>query len=72
MDTNKLHDLKQWTYPEDLVAKYPVLTISAIQYHMRERDSNGLARAVCRIGRKLALHEPTYIAWLTDPDRKTA
>ena len=72
MSNDNLHDLNAWVYPQDLVRKYPVLTLSAVMYHLRERDHNGLGKSVTRIGRKLAVHEPSYLAWLTNPDRKSA
>jgi len=61
-DAVQLSDL----YPiEGLVAAYPALLSTAtLRWQLRHRDTNGLASACVRIGKKLLISKPRYEAWL--------
>ena len=50
---------------EQFVAQYPnLLTLAALRWQLRHRDTNGLAPAVVRIGKKLCISKARYEAWL--------
>lgn len=50
---------------EQLAAKYPnLVTVPALRWQLRHRDTNGLAPACVRLGKKLLLNQPRYEAWL--------
>ena len=61
-DALALNDL----YPlEQFVAAFPdVLTIPALRWQLRHRDTNGLAPACVRIGKKLLISKTRYESWL--------
>ena len=51
---------------EQLAEKYPALvSVPALRWQLRHRDSNGLAPACVRLGKKLLIDQPRYEAWLT-------
>lgn len=54
-------------YPLDqFVAAFPnVLTVPALRWQLRHRDTNGLAPACVRIGKKLLISKTRYESWLS-------
>lgn len=62
VDAVQLSDL----YPIDgLVAAHPALLSTAtLRWQLRHRDTNGLAPACVRIGKKLLISKTRYEAWL--------
>jgi hypothetical protein len=58
-------DLSQWLPLRALVAKHPhLLSMHKMEWFMRNRDHNGLAEHVRRVGRDLIIFEPGFVAWL--------
>ena len=53
-------------YPIDgLVAAHPaLLSTAALRWQLRHRDTNGLAPACVRIGKKLLISKSRYETWL--------
>ncbi len=50
---------------EQFAAQFPhAITVAALRWQLRHRDSNGLAPAVVRIGKKLCISKSRYEAWL--------
>ncbi len=50
---------------EDLAATYPnILSVSTLRWQLRSRDSNGLAAACVRVGKKLLISKTRYEQWL--------
>ena len=50
---------------EDLVERRkPILTEHLVRWHLRHRDTNGLALACVRVGKWVLISEPRYEAWL--------
>lgn len=62
IDSMQLDDL----YPiEDLVSAFPtLLTVAVLRWQLRHRNSNGLAPACVRIGKKLLISRVRYEVWL--------
>lgn len=57
-----LDDLR--TIPE-MAAMYPTrISQNAIRWYMRDRDLNGLAPAVVRVGRNLLISQSRFEQWL--------
>lgn len=55
----------QYIYCMDLVKKYPeLLTESSMRSLLRNRQTNGLSRAVRQVGKRLFIHLPSFEAWL--------
>ena len=61
-DAVQLSDL----YPIDgLVAAHPeLLSTAALRWQLRHRDTNGLATACVRLGKKLLISKTRYEIWL--------
>lgn len=50
---------------EQLAASFPgVLTVQTLRWQLRHRDTNGLAAACIRIGKKLFISKTRYEEWL--------
>jgi hypothetical protein len=54
-------------YPlEQFAAAYPsILTMRTLRWQLRKRDTNGLAPACVRIGKKLLISKSRYESWLS-------
>lgn len=60
----ELSDL--FTVPQ-LAARWPkILSELTLRYQLRNRDTNGLSKAVVRIGKKLLISESRYQQWLAE------
>lgn len=58
---------------EQLAAAHPrLLTVQALRWQLRHRDTNGLAGACVRIGKKLLIDKSRYQAWLAQRGEKGA
>ena len=44
--------------------KHPAFSESSIRYHIFHERTNGLARAIRRIGRKILINETLFLEWL--------
>lgn len=52
---------------EDLAKQYPkVLRPETLIWQLRNRDQNGLAAAVVKIGKRLMISKSRYERWLAD------
>ena len=50
---------------ERLAGAYPnLLTVPTLRWQLRHRDTNGLAPAVVRVGKKLLISQTRYETWL--------
>lgn len=50
---------------ETLAAENPkTLTVSTLRWQLRHRDTNGLAAACVRVGKRLLISKPRYEQWL--------
>lgn len=59
MSLDDLHTIEQ------MVEAHPqILTVPALRWQLRFRESNGLAPACVRVGKKLLICRPRYEAWL--------
>lgn len=61
-------DLNEFRTVRQLVARNPdVLSEGAVRWQIFNAKQNGLedAGAIVRVGRKVLLHEPRYVSWLT-------
>lgn len=66
VEANQL-DLNELFSLEDLAARHPrILSVTILRYQLRNRDINGLARAVVPIGKKLFISESRYQQWLSE------
>lgn len=45
-------------------ARKPTFSVHALRHHVRQAQSNGLAPAVRRIGRKVLVSESGFIEWI--------
>lgn len=72
-DAIKLDDLRDI---EALAAENPkTLTVATLRWQLRHRDTNGLAAACVRIGKRLLISKSRYEHWLatrTDAARAAA
>lgn len=51
---------------EQLAAAFPgILSVPALRWQLRFRDTNGLGPACVRVGKKLLIHRPSYERWLS-------
>ena len=71
-ETNK-HDtetppatsLDEFSTIEQLAANNPkLITENRLRWILRDRQSNGLAPAVKKLGKHLVVHVPTFVAWI--------
>jgi hypothetical protein len=61
-DAIKLDDLRDI---EALAAENPkTLTVSTLRWQLRHRDTNGLAAACVRVGKRLLISKSRYERWL--------
>lgn len=61
-DAIKLDDLRDI---EALAAENPkTLTVSTLRWQLRHRDTNGLAAACVRVGKRLLISKSRYEYWL--------
>lgn len=67
-------DTGQFLTVEKLAEKYRAagFTESAVRWMMFNRSKNGLDAAVVRIGRKVLIDEPAFIAWLRSQSERAA
>ncbi|MCK4130782.1 hypothetical protein [Ralstonia pseudosolanacearum] len=66
MQTNQI-ELSDLFTVQELAARWPkILSVLTLRYQLRNRDSNGLSRAVVRIGKKLLISESRYQQWLAE------
>lgn len=66
METNQI-DLNDLFSLQDLVARHPrVLSVATLRHQLRSRDTNGLARAVVQIGKRLFVSESRYQRWISE------
>jgi hypothetical protein len=61
-------------FPVDALAQaFPqFLTLPTLRWQLRHRDTNGLAPACVRIGKKLLISRARYEAWLDSQTREAA
>lgn len=50
----------------DTAKKYPAFTEGGLRWLLFNRESNGFARCVVRIGRRVLIDESELVAWLRD------
>ncbi|HSD37747.1 MAG TPA: hypothetical protein VLC92_09570 [Rhodocyclaceae bacterium] len=57
-----------WYRVEDFAARHPNLfpSVTSLRYQMRSRQTNGLAKAVVRLGRNTLISETKFMAWLEE------
>ncbi len=69
-------ELRDLRAVEALVAERPdVLSVSTLRWQLRHRDTNGLAAACVRVGKRLLISKSRYEHWLatqTDAARAAA
>lgn len=66
MQTNQI-DLSDLYSVGELAARHPrILSVLTLRYQLRNRESNGLARACVKIGKKLLISEQRYQEWLAE------
>ena len=53
-------------------ASAPTFTPHALRHYVRNADQNGLAPHVRRLGRKVLIHEPGFLAWLGGDQERAA
>lgn len=59
--------LDDWVPIADFVDRHPNIgTELTLRWQLRHRDSNGLATAVRRVGKRLLISETRYARWLAD------
>jgi hypothetical protein len=59
IDLDDLHTV------EGLVSQHrEILTVPTLRWQLRHRDTNGLASACVRVGKKLLISRQRYEAWL--------
>lgn len=71
-DTPSLDD---WFTVDDLAAAFPkILTVPALRWQLRHRDTNGLAAsgAVKRCGKKMLISKSRFERWLASKAEKAA
>lgn len=52
---------------EELAKENPkILTVPTLRWQLRHRDTNGLAPACVRLGKKLLIYRTRYAAWAAD------
>jgi hypothetical protein len=44
--------------------RYPAFSESSLRYHIFHEKTNGLNRAIRRVGRKVIISEPDFIEWI--------
>jgi len=50
---------------EELAKENPkILTVPTLRWQLRHRDTNGLAPACVRVGKKLLIYRSRYSAWI--------
>jgi len=60
IDLDDLHTV------ESLAGQFPrLLTIPTLRWQLRHRDTNGLAPATVRVGKKLLISRARYESWLS-------
>ncbi|MHC6051943.1 hypothetical protein ACYT84_09270 [Ralstonia solanacearum] len=66
MQTNQI-ELSDLFTVKELAARWPkILSVLTLRYQLRNRDNNGLSKAVVRIGKKLLISESRYQQWLAE------
>lgn len=64
-DTQSAIELRDLRDIEALAAERPdVLSVSTLRWQLRHRDTNGLAAACVRIGKRLLISKSRYEHWL--------
>lgn len=59
--------LDDWHPIPKLVAAHPdKLTVPTLRWYLRNRDTNGLAPAVRRLGKQLVISKSRFEAWLAN------
>lgn len=59
-------DLSDLFSAPELAARHPrILSETTLRYQLRNRETNGLAKACVKIGKKLLISENGYRTWLS-------
>lgn len=67
MQTTNQIELSDLFTVQQLAARHPnVLTVLMLRYQLRNRETNGLKRAVVRIGKKMFISESRFQQWLAE------
>lgn len=57
--------LKEFVSVQGLVELYPhLISENQLRWVLRDRQNNGLQPAVKKLGKKLMIHVPSFVAWL--------
>ena len=62
----EINDLDELFTVDGLIKEYPdKFTNSQIRWALRYREENGLSDAVVKFGKRIYLHRPSFIRWLS-------
>ena len=56
--------LAEFALPEQLSDQYPQFPPARLRWWLRERERNGLAPHVRKLGKQLYLHVPGFVRWV--------
>lgn len=46
------------------VEKYPFLTLPGLQWHVYNRNKNGLSKAIIKMGKRVYIDDEAFPAWI--------
>lgn len=49
---------------KQVAQKYPAFSEASIRFHIFHEKTNGLTRAIRRVGRKILINEPQFLEWV--------
>ena len=65
MDTIDFTDLNDWQPLDVVVQKYPQFNKTQFNWLLRQKERNGLAKIVKKIGKRNYIHVPGFSVWIS-------
>jgi hypothetical protein len=61
--------MTQFLTVKQVAVKHPAFSEASLRYHIFHENTNGLGKAIRRVGRKILLNESQFIEWLENQSR---
>lgn len=60
--------MKTYLTVKQMAAKHPAFSEASLRYHIFNETTNGIDKAIKRIGRKILINEERFFEWLESHD----
>lgn len=60
------HSINDWMKKSDFLKEYPQFTNQQMNWLLLNRETNGLAEHIRKIGKPIYIHVPGFVQWIFD------